>query len=58
MGATVATPTDSSWDVEHPTIKSVPELYGTPHAISSGRLTGSPEESNTKTQNPHDAIFM
>ena len=58
MGAPVEEPTASSSDVEHPITNSVPELYGTPRTISSERLTGSPEESNTKTQKPHDAIFM
>ena len=58
MGAPVEAPTASSSDVEHPTTNSTPELYGTPRTITSGRLAGSPEESNTKTQKPHDAIFM
>ena len=58
MGAPVEAPTASSSEVEHPTTNSVPELHGTPQTISSGRVAVSPEESNTKTQKPHDAIFM
>ena len=58
MGAHVEAPTASSSDVESPNTNSVPELYVTPHILSSGRLAGSPEESNTETQKPHDAIFM
>ena len=58
MGAPVEAPTASSLDVEHPNTNSVPELHGKPHTISSGWIEGSPEESNTKTQKPHDAIFM
>ena len=58
MGAPVDAPTASFLDVGRPTTNSVPELYGTLRTISSGRLTGSPEQSNTKTQKPHDAIFM
>ena len=57
MGAPAAAPAASSSDVDRPTKNSVPELHETPHIISSGRLSGSPEESNTKTQKPHDAIF-
>ena len=56
--APVEAPTASFLDVEGPTRNSVPELYGTQRTFFSGRLTGSPEESNTKTQKPHDAIFM
>ena len=58
MGAPVAAPTTSSSDVERPTTISVPELHRTSHAISLGRLAGSPEESNTETQKPRDALFM
>ena len=52
MGAPVEAPIASSLDAERPTTNSVPELYGTPHTVSSGQLTGSPEESNTKTKSP------
>ena len=52
MGAPVETRKASSSDAERLTTNSVPELHGTPHAISSGRLAGSPEESNSKTQSP------
>ena len=58
MGAPVEAPKASSSDAERPTTNSVPELHGTPHTISLGRLAGSPEESNTKTQKPDDAIFI
>ena len=58
MGTPVEAPTASSLDVEHPKTNSFLELYGTPHVISSGQLTGSPKESNTKTQMRYDAIFM
>ena len=58
MAAPVEVPTTSSSDAERPTKISVPELYGTPHNISSGRFTGSPVESNTESKKPHDAIFM
>ena len=50
--------TACSSEVEHPTTNSVPELHGTTLTIFSGRLAGSPEESNTKRQKPHDAVFM
>ena len=52
MGAPVEAPKASSSDAERPTTNSIPELHGTPHTISSGQLTGSPEEGNTKTQSP------
>ena len=52
MGAPVEAPKASSLDAERPTTNSVPELHGTPHTISSGQITGSPEEWNTKTQSP------
>ena len=56
-GAPVEAPTASSSDLEHPITISVPEMHGTPHTISSRRLAGSQEESNTKTQKLHDVIF-
>ena len=52
MGAPVEAPKASSSDAERPTTNSIPELHSTPHTISSGQLTGSPEEGNTKTQSP------
>ena len=58
MGAPVGAPTASSPDVERPTTNSAQELHGTPRTISSEWLIGSPEESNTETQKPRDAIFM
>ena len=58
IGAAVETPKASFLEVERPTTNSVPELRGTPQAISWGRLAGCPEASNTKTQKSHDAIFM
>ena len=58
MGASVEAPTASSSDVEKPTTNSDTELHGTTHTISSGQKAGSPEESNSKIQKPHDAIFM
>ena len=58
MAAPVEAPTASLSDVECPTASSVPELHGTPHTISSGQLAGSPEETNTKPQKPHGAVFI
>ena len=58
MGAPVEAPADSSPDVERPTTNFFPELHGTPHSVSSGRSTSSPEESITTNTKPHDAIFM
>ena len=58
MGSAVGAPTASFSNVERPTTNSVPELYETLRTISSGQSTGSPEESNSKTQKPHDGIFM
>ena len=52
MGAPVETPAASSPGVERPTTNLVPELHGTPHSVSSGRLTVSPEEWNTKLRSP------
>ena len=57
MAAPVEAPTASSSDAERPTTSSVPEKHGRPH-ISSVTKAGSPEESSTKTQKPHDAILM
>ena len=50
MEAPVEAPKASSLDAERPTTNFVLELHGTPHTVSSRRLTGSPEESNTTTQ--------
>ena len=58
MAALVEAPTASLSDVEWPTASSVPQLHGTPHTISSGQLAGSPKETNTKPEKPHDAVFM
>ena len=52
MGEPDEAPEASSSDAERPTTNSVPELHGTLHNISSGRLAGSAEESNTETQSP------
>ena len=58
MGAPRVTPKTSLSDATRPTTNSVPGLQGTSQFVSSGRTAGSPEESNTSTQHPHDAIFM
>ena len=52
MGALVEALTASSSDANRPTTNSLPELHGTPHTVSSGQLTSSPEKSHTKTQSP------
>ena len=44
----------SSEDVSSPTSKSVPEPPGTSTTESPGQATGSPEESSTKAEKPHD----
>ena len=48
----------SSHDMVRPTSNSVPKPPGTPGPPSPGRAAGSPEESNTEAQQPHDAFFM
>ena len=48
----------SSEDVARQTSNSLPDPPRTQRKASPGRAAGSPEESNTKTQKPHDAIFM
>ena len=58
MGAPVEAPTASFLDVERLATNLVPELHGTTHTICSGRLAGSPDESNNGTQKPRVAIFM
>ena len=58
MGACTMAPTPSSPDVMHPTADSVPEQPGAHESLNAGRPAGSPDESNTKTQQPHDALFM
>ena len=58
MGAPGLAPKTSSSDIARPTRNPVPEPHGQSRIISSGQTAGSPEESNTKTQQPHDAIFM
>ena len=58
LGAPVESPTASSSNAEHPTTNPFPELHGTQHTISWGRLAGSRDEWNTETQKPHDPIFM
>ena len=57
MGACTLAPTPSSHDVR-PTSNSVPEQPGAQESLNSGWPAGSPDESNTKTQQPHDAFFM
>ena len=58
MGTPGVAPVTSSSDVQRPNANSVPELQETSQRVSSGRTTGSPEQSNTKTQQSHDANFM
>ena len=50
MGAPVEAPTAPLSDAERPITNSVPGQHGTWHTISSGRIAGSLEESNAKTQ--------
>ena len=57
MGACTAAPRPSSHHVR-PTSNSVPEQPGAKESLKSGWPAGSPDESNTKTQQPHDAFFM
>ena len=57
MGACTVAPTPSSHDVR-PTSNSVPEQPEAQESLLSGPPAGSPDESNTKTQQPHDAFFM
>ena len=58
MGACTVAPTPSSNDVMRPTSHSVPEQPGAQESLNSGWPAGSPDESNTKTQQLHDAFFM
>ena len=58
MGACTVAPTPSSHDVMHPTLNSVPEQPGAQESLKFGCTAGSPDESNTKTQQPHDAFSM
>ena len=49
----------TSWqDVARPTSNSQPKSPATQANASPGWEAGSPEELNTKTQKPHDAIFL
>ena len=57
MGACSVAPTPSSHDV-CPTSNSVPEQPGAQESLNSGWPAGSADESNTKTQQPHDGFFM
>ena len=57
MGAGTVAQTPSSHDVG-PTSNSVPEQHGAEESLNSGGPTGPPDESNTKTKQPHDAFFM
>ena len=57
MGAYTVEPAASSHEVMRPTSNSVPEQTGAQESLNSGWPAGSPEESNTKTQQPHDAFF-
>ena len=58
MGAFTVAPTPSSHDMVHPTSISVPEQPGVQESLNSGWPAGSPDESNTKTQQTHDAFFI
>ena len=58
MGACTVTPAPSSHDLMRPTSNSVPEQPVAQESLISGWTAGSPDESNTKTQQPHDAFFM
>ena len=58
MGACTVAPTPSLHDMMRPTSNSVPEQPGSHESLNSGWLEGSPDESKTKTQQPHDAFFM
>ena len=57
MGGSIVASAPSE-DVVRPTSNSVPEPPGTQESPTPGRAAGSPDESNTKTQKPHDAFFM
>ena len=57
MGACTVAPKPSSHDVL-PILNSVPEQPGVQESLNSGGPAGSPDESNTKTKQPHDAFFM
>ena len=57
MGAFTVAPRPSSTDVR-PTSNSVPEKTRAQKPLNSGWPAGSPDESNTETNQPHDAFFM
>ena len=57
MGACTVAPRPSSHDVR-PTSNSVPEQPVAHESLNSGWPAGTPDESNTKTQQPHDAFYM
>ena len=57
MRACTVAPRPSSHDVR-PTSNSIPEQPGAKESLKSGWPAGSPDESNTKTKQPHDAFFM
>ena len=58
MGACTVAPTPSSNDLMRPTSNSVPEQAGAQDSLNFGLTAVSPDERNTKTQQPHDAFFM
>ena len=58
MGAFTVAPMPSSHDVVRPTSNSVLEQPGTKESLMSGGTAGSPDESNAKTQRPHDAFIV
>ena len=57
MGAFNVVPTPSLHDVVRSTSNSIQEEPGAQGSLIFGRSAGSPDESNTKTQQPDAAFF-